>query len=466
MKIASLTPEEIELMDYNEIIGLVKETNRIPGGRNTVFEIINRTCLNKESKVLEIGTSTGFTSIEISRFIKCNIKAIDINEDSLNEAKKILTSIECPIKIAGGPFATHLHHDLLKYCDYVFLGEAESNFSQFLELIDNGNFDKNNQLLIKGICYKDGETIQKNQPLCELTDLDKTPLSGWLFVSDYFRISEEVSPMWHLKPSMINILSSRGCNNNCVFCLSSSMHGRTPRLRSIEGVEEEIKLIDYLRKKQELPRLESIMLDDSDIFFRDRSSLEKLFFMFKRHELTYSAFASINNVDENLLKLGNETGLKTLFFGIETHERNRKVISSGKYFNDDKARYILEKCRANGIFTCTAFIIGFPWESREDISKTIECMDNLPSDYPGIGVLSLHPGTAVWKYKEQHLNLYSNTDSPHSEISITELDNFVKFAYRKAYSNPMRLNNLLSLDNQFDRGKALQTIERKRNIYS
>ena len=34
--IKSLTPNDIKNMSYNEIIGLVRETNRTPGGLNTI----------------------------------------------------------------------------------------------------------------------------------------------------------------------------------------------------------------------------------------------------------------------------------------------------------------------------------------------------------------------------------------------------------------------------------------------
>ncbi len=86
--IKDFTVEDIEKMDYNQIIGIVKETNRPPGGRNSVFEVINRLHLTEKSRILEIGTSTGFTPIEISRLVKCRITSIDINEESLKEAKR------------------------------------------------------------------------------------------------------------------------------------------------------------------------------------------------------------------------------------------------------------------------------------------------------------------------------------------------------------------------------------------
>jgi len=87
MEIEKITSKDISKMDYNQLIGLVKETNRPPGGRKTVFEIINRTCIDRESNVLEIGTSTGFTAIELSKLVKCKITSIDINEMSLKEAQ-------------------------------------------------------------------------------------------------------------------------------------------------------------------------------------------------------------------------------------------------------------------------------------------------------------------------------------------------------------------------------------------
>ena len=88
MEIEKITPNEIIKMDYNQIIGITKETNRLPGGRKTVFEIVNRTCIDRKSKVLEIGTSTGFTAIELSKLVKCKITSIDINEISLKEAEE------------------------------------------------------------------------------------------------------------------------------------------------------------------------------------------------------------------------------------------------------------------------------------------------------------------------------------------------------------------------------------------
>ncbi len=86
-KINELTKQDIECMNYNELISITRETNRPPGGINSVIEVIKNTFINKNSKILEVGTSTGFTSLELARLVGCKITAIDINPVSIEECK-------------------------------------------------------------------------------------------------------------------------------------------------------------------------------------------------------------------------------------------------------------------------------------------------------------------------------------------------------------------------------------------
>lgn len=87
-KIENLTPEDIKKMSYNEIIGLVRETNRTPGGLNTIKIVSRMLNLNSNSKILDIGTSTGHTALEFGRLLNCEVIGIDINEESIKTAKE------------------------------------------------------------------------------------------------------------------------------------------------------------------------------------------------------------------------------------------------------------------------------------------------------------------------------------------------------------------------------------------
>lgn len=85
--LAELTSDDIRAMSYNELIGVVRETNRIPGGAHTVHAIANRCMVDRAARVLDIGTSTGSTAIELATLVGCTVVGIDINALSLAEAR-------------------------------------------------------------------------------------------------------------------------------------------------------------------------------------------------------------------------------------------------------------------------------------------------------------------------------------------------------------------------------------------
>src|SRR5580765_3046617 len=80
--------EDIERMDYNRLIGLVRETNRPPGGIDSIVTIAQRAFIREGQRVLDIGTSTGITSIELARMTGATVRGIDINPKSLEEARR------------------------------------------------------------------------------------------------------------------------------------------------------------------------------------------------------------------------------------------------------------------------------------------------------------------------------------------------------------------------------------------
>lgn len=84
----ALTPEIIRTLSYNELIGLVRETNRPPGGRLSVVEVARAGFVGHTTRVLDIGCSTGFTALEIARLTGCTVVGIDINPMSIIVAQE------------------------------------------------------------------------------------------------------------------------------------------------------------------------------------------------------------------------------------------------------------------------------------------------------------------------------------------------------------------------------------------
>ncbi len=80
--------EDIQKLSYTDFVSLICEENRPSGGKFTIREIAKNSFINENSKILEIGCTNGFSSLEINKLTNCNVIGIDINQNSVDNAKK------------------------------------------------------------------------------------------------------------------------------------------------------------------------------------------------------------------------------------------------------------------------------------------------------------------------------------------------------------------------------------------
>lgn len=80
--------EDLDKLSYTDFVSLICEENRPSGGKFTIREIAKNSFITKDSKVLEIGCTNGFSSLEINKLTNCTVIGIDINENSVDNAKK------------------------------------------------------------------------------------------------------------------------------------------------------------------------------------------------------------------------------------------------------------------------------------------------------------------------------------------------------------------------------------------
>lgn len=81
---------DVEALSYVDFISLLKESNRCPGGKQTIRKIAQHAFLTRESRVLEIGSNTGFTSLELARTARCSVVGIDLSEAAVKAARSLL----------------------------------------------------------------------------------------------------------------------------------------------------------------------------------------------------------------------------------------------------------------------------------------------------------------------------------------------------------------------------------------
>jgi len=172
-----------------------------------------------------------------------------------------------------------------------------------------------------------------------------------------------------------NIVTSRGCSNNCTFCAASrSMNMDYPiRERSESSIIYELKQISA-----EYAKIESVRILD-DLFLKSSKSIEKAVSIFSNFDLQWRSMAHVktfNQVDRTTIRSLRECGCKELFIGIESGS-TRILREMNK--TSDRGLIIrnLTKLFEARINIKGYFIYGFPGESEPDMRCTYELAQEL-----------------------------------------------------------------------------------------
>jgi len=83
-----LSTTQLKSMGYVDFMALLDETNRPPGGLESLLVMLQNTFVTKESQVLDVGCNTGYCSFEISRLIECAVTGVDINTNMIATANR------------------------------------------------------------------------------------------------------------------------------------------------------------------------------------------------------------------------------------------------------------------------------------------------------------------------------------------------------------------------------------------
>lgn len=84
----AISKEDIEKLNYTEFISFVDQWNVPPGSISTINEWAVFGHVNKDSRVLEVACTTGFSGRELARLTGCAVHGIDICGDSVHKAKE------------------------------------------------------------------------------------------------------------------------------------------------------------------------------------------------------------------------------------------------------------------------------------------------------------------------------------------------------------------------------------------
>jgi len=297
--------------------------------------------------------------------------------------------------ILGGHHISALPHKLPHSAAIGVLGEGEITFQEILELfVRRHGLPVGELQRIDGICYHgaDGRVVI-NKSRARIDDIDSIP-----FPNRSYYDGKHFIPKIKWKNKVVgNIITSRGCPYNCVFCSTTKHWSNKIRFASAEYVFNEIL---YLHNEYDV----TVFQVDDDLGTLNRRRWSKIRDLLKESgmlgKIEFHAQCRANVFDEELCNLFKELNFTELEFGIESG--TQRILDYLK--NTVKKRCTVEQnwtalrlsCEA-GIDVLSQLIVGSPDETIEEVEKTLDFTE-IPGIRYQICLLTPLPGTALWQY--------------------------------------------------------------------
>lgn len=320
----------------------------------------------------------GITSLTESRF------------ESFKSAKIAKESLPDSIVVMGGPHVSLCPHDTLlniPWVDIVVRGEGDITF---LELCTN--LERETDLEgVRGISYRNenGEIVH-NSPRPPIKDLDTLPFPAFhLFPLERYNFKLDVPGEGELPA--LNLITSRGCPYECVFCATSKIYGRRWRARTPSNVVEE--LIFFSEKYD----IRAIYFCD-DTFTIDKKRVERIcdLIIDKSLDLKWVCEIRVDTVDKKILQKMKDAGCYEVFYGVESG--SQRILDSivRKKITIEQVKEVSRWLDDIGILKNPAYIVSFPDETLEEAFRTIELMQEIGGK-PSLSILRIYPGTELEK---------------------------------------------------------------------
>lgn len=243
------------------------------------------------------------------------------------------------------------------------------------------------------------------------------------------------------------MVASRGCPYNCSFCNNKERYflPRAPAL-----VAEEMLACEKMGYR-------SIQFGD-DVFTYSREHVVNLCRLIKiiGISLPWSCQTRVDCVDRELLGVMAAAGCERIQFGIEsanphTLEKISKHVSPEQIFR------AFSMCREKGLMTIGNIIIGFPWETLDDIQDTFNFVFRLDADYVFCNPLIPFPGTQIFEeaardqnYDSDWFKRFVRAPVANSKIALwttriseSRICAMIKNFYLRYYFHPYRLRRYL-----------------------
>ncbi|MEK7064536.1 MAG: radical SAM protein [Patescibacteria group bacterium] len=331
-----------------------------------------------------------------------------------------------------------------KNVDVVVNGEGEVTFLNLLRALEG----KSALSKVTGIAFRQGKKGVMTPPTPIVPDLDSLPFPA-RHLLPMEKYQSEHDP-YNMRQPLTPIVTSRGCPAKCVYCSIHSIWGFGWRGRSPKNVVDELELL-----QKEYGIREVSLQDDSASLNKKRMAGICDEIINRKIDIRWTTPNGIAHwtLDKPLLEKMKKAGCYRITFGIESgNEEQRRWI--GKPYSLAQAKELTQYANKLGFWTLATNIIGFPYETKDQMQDTINFAINSDVDFALFFRLGPRPGTPVydvfkkegWLPKDERVLFSESVACDTKYVKGHELYDIQNKAYSRffkkrflSFLNPMRI---------------------------
>lgn len=353
---------------------------------------------------------------------------------------QVKSASEDIITVMGGVYPTVSFNEALKdqNLDYVIFSEGEIALLGLIAALNNGEDPAGK---IDGLAFRNKDNSIANIPKKTFIDLDSIPWPDRKDTQSYvYRprhyIARALDPE---KIKIATIVGSRGCPWKCSFCSTKILWGNRARYRSVEDIIAEMR---YLYDEFGI---------NAFIFNDDNISVNKRFVLLlcdaiKRSQMKIrwaTGGLQVATLTEEVVQAMYESGFVIFNLGIETGsastmQKIKKPLKLKTVFD------VVARIRKYGNgYIIGMFIIGFPFETKDDIQDTFKFIGDLDIDWKAIFCFKPFPGTVDYDYciERGYIDKHATQFSDYSKATMFSTEHFTfDYIEDQGYAANLRYN--------------------------
>jgi len=248
-----------------------------------------------------------------------------------------------------------------------------------------------------------------------ITDLDSLPFPEWherdLDQYNYY-------PLLKHRP-LISVLGSRGCPYDCTYC--PYMVTQTPewRKRTPKNIVDEI---EYLIKEF---GIKSVVFRDP-MFTMDMERIKDLCHEIINRKLNFewTCETRVDRLDESLLDLMHDAGLRGIEFGVEAFDLNLLSSMHRKPPTHELQEKIVNYCEDLGVKMMAFYVLGIPGQTKDDILRTISYSKHLNTSLAQFTIATPYPGTKFVDEIKTSINDNGDFEKYSSYLPLIESEHY------------------------------------------